>query len=149
MELGKGGYCLTMVIFLKISTAESLCAYGSPYILTGVVCAFEYTEYEIQTQIFTWPGLFWNQTKRNVDDVFNQYSVFYNNYWSLGRHWLTRSHVTLSCSQYLYNMIGEYYVHERNTSYLEYANKGISIHSSLFIYFKCPKPIRKWKRNKF
>ena len=30
---------------------------------------FELTEYEIQSQIFTWPGLFWNQS--NVDDVFN------------------------------------------------------------------------------
>ena len=23
---------------------------------------FKYTRYEIQTQIFTWPGMFWNQT---------------------------------------------------------------------------------------
>ena len=30
--------------------------------LTGVVWAFEYTEYERQTKIFTWPKLFWNQT---------------------------------------------------------------------------------------
>ena len=36
--------------------------YGSPKILTCVVWAFEYTEYEIQTQIFTQTGLFWNQT---------------------------------------------------------------------------------------
>ena len=30
--------------------------------LHGVVWACEFTEYKIQTQIFTWPGLFWNQT---------------------------------------------------------------------------------------
>ena len=52
MELGNGWYCLTT----GISTAQNSCAYSSPW-YTAVVWALEFTEYEIQTQIFTWPGL--------------------------------------------------------------------------------------------
>ena len=34
-------------------------------ILTGAVWGLEDTEYEIQTQIFTWPRLFWNHRHEN------------------------------------------------------------------------------------
>ena len=46
---------------------------------------FEYT----QTQIFTWPRLFWNLGFASVDIDFLRVTI---------------SHVTLSCSQYLYNI---------------------------------------------
>ena len=70
-DVATGDIAWRWVIFQKLSTAQNLCAYGSPYILTGVVWAFEYTEYEIQRQIFTWPGLFWNVTLSRSQYLYN------------------------------------------------------------------------------
>ena len=50
LNVTTGDIAWRRVIFQKLSTAQNSCA-----------------EYEIQTQIFTWPGSFWNQTY--VDDV--------------------------------------------------------------------------------
>ena len=41
-------------LFQKISTALNLCAYDSgSWILTGIIKAFEYTEYEIQADVMS------------------------------------------------------------------------------------------------
>ena len=49
------------VIFPKISTVYARTGHHR-FWLHGVIWAFEHTEYEMQAQIFTWPGLFWNHT---------------------------------------------------------------------------------------
>ena len=64
-------------LFQKISTALNLCAYDSgSWILTGIIKAFEYTEYEIQADVMS----------HSVDGF-------------LG---VTISNDTLLCSKYLY-----------------------------------------------
>ena len=62
-NLAKGDIAWRRVIFQKkISTAQTLSAYGLPKILTCVVWTFVFTEYEIQTHIH----LIWRCTCRCI-----------------------------------------------------------------------------------
>ena len=63
MELGNGWYTLATVKFGgEKSTSQNSITYGSPLLLTGLICAIQYREFEMQGDIFKWRGLFWNQT---------------------------------------------------------------------------------------